>query len=223
MGKTTFVDLTGKRFGLLDVLARVPDPPGYRSRRWKCRCDCGTVKVIFGQAIVRGDTKSCGCQRTPKGELASAFVHGLANTREYAIWSGIITRCTNPNRKCYHLYGGRGITICDRWTNGDGVKSGFECFLADVGPCPSRKHSIDRFPDQDGNYEPTNVRWATMIQQANNRRNTRLVTFRGIEMPLTEAVRISGCPLHYETVWTRIKLCGWPVERALTEALQECK
>lgn len=132
---------------------------------------------------------------------------GYSNTAMYRVWRDIINRCENPNRRFYPIYGGRGITICARW------RHSFQTFVADVGPRPSLKHSIDRI-DNDGNYEPSNVRWATRTEQVNNRRNTRFVEYRGQRMPLTDAVRAAGSVIHREAAWIRIKT-GWPAEQAL--------
>ena len=88
---------------------------------------------------------------------------------EYYSWAGMITRCSNPKQASYKDYGGRGITVCDRWRRGDGERAGFECFLADMGPKPSPAHTLDR-RENDGSYEPTNCRWATRSEQMLNRR-----------------------------------------------------
>lgn len=134
-------------------------------------------------------------------------VHGQCATREYAIWAGMLSRCRNPNRDGYANYGGRGVAVCERWNK-------FESFIADMGPAPSRRHSLDRI-DGDGDYEPGNCRRATTVQQANNRKNTRMVSYRGRLMPLTEAVRLGGCVIHPQAAWRRIEACGWTVEAAI--------
>jgi hypothetical protein len=126
---------------------------------------------------------------------------------EYAIWRGIIARCENQNVKAFAIYGGRGVKICDAW------RRDFSAFLEHVGLRPTPKHSIDRI-DYDGNYEPGNVRWARPEVQANNRRNTRFVVYRGTRMALANAVRAAGSVVHIECAWIRIKT-GWPVEKAL--------
>jgi len=136
------------------------------------------------------------------------FVGGKMSP-EYAAWSGIWSRCTNPNKSDYKNYGGRGISVSDRWKS-------FEQFLVDVGERPSPQHSLDRYPDNDGNYEPGNVRWATRDQQARNKRTNRVVEFRGQEMVLMDAVKLAG--VNYATARQRIE-AGWSVDRALTPVL----
>lgn len=128
-------------------------------------------------------------------------------TPEYRCWAALKNRCLNPNNVMYPYYGGRGISICERWLN-------FDNFLADVGPRPTRKHSIDRYPDNDGNYEPGNVRWATRRQQIENRRSTIFVKFRGKKIPLMEACRI--LKLANNAVWMRIQRGQTPEEAIST-------
>jgi hypothetical protein len=124
---------------------------------------------------------------------------------EYGIWESMLRRCLNPKHKAFKDYGGRGITVCDRWRD-------FSAFYADIGPRPSPRHSLER-KDGNGNYEPTNCRWATKReQQRNTRRNVRL-TFRGETRCLAEWADIMG--LKRELVRGRIRL-GWDAERALT-------
>src|SRR3990167_1123196 len=154
------------------------------NRYWLCRCKCGVEKVIAQSSLLRGKSKSCGCL---SAELASARVrvHGLRFSPEYNIWAGMKARCLNPNNPAYHHYGGRGITICDLWLG----KNGFANFYADMGPRPSADHSLDRFPNNDGNYEKSNCRWATGIDQQKNTRLNRIIEYNGLSMTVTQWAR----------------------------------
>jgi hypothetical protein len=124
----------------------------------------------------------------------------------------MIGRCYNPNDNGFANYGARGIEVCDRWRFGEGSKTGFECFLEDMGRRPSLKHSIDR-TNNDGNYEPTNCRWASSKQQNRNRRDNFLVLVDGRHVTLTEAAE--QCGLKVYTLRRRLVVSGWPLERAL--------
>lgn len=124
------------------------------------------------------------------------------------------TRCHNPNSEDYPNYGGRGIRVCERW------RTDFAAFLADMGPRPSSRHSIDRFPNQDGNYEPGNCRWATAKEQQNNRRNNNFLTHAGLTLTITEWSLRTG--LSRQTILHRLKR-GQSVSRALTEPVNSKK
>jgi hypothetical protein len=152
---TKLIDLTGQRFGRLTVVCRVKNHRNGRAR-WLCRCDCGGERSPQGNHLKHGKISSCGCYRA---ELS--FVHGMTNTPTYQTWGNMIARCTNPKNTGYYLYGGRGISICERWFD-------FNNFFADMGKRPPRK-SLDRI-DNDGNYEPSNCRWATRKEQRRNQR-----------------------------------------------------
>ena len=125
-------------------------------------------------------------------------------------------RCSNPNDRDYARYGAKGITVCERWSTGDGERTGFECFLADMGMPPSRAHSIDRI-DVYGPYSPDNCRWATAREQANNKSNTRHLTIDGVTKPLAEWCREYG--LSRATVYFRLKHMGMTHKEAITTPL----
>jgi hypothetical protein len=205
------IDLTGKTFGRLFVEKRSMQK--MRPPTWECKCVCGNNIVAFGQALRIGHTTSCGCRKRDVLRQ-KATIHGKSDTEEHRIWLGILARCNDKRYLAYKWYGALGVRLCDRWQFGENGKHGFECFLADIGPRPTQKHSIDRI-DPFGNYEPSNCYWATKLQQANNRRNTRRVIYRGKEMALCDAVRAAGSVVHHETAWNRIHRSGWTVSDAI--------
>lgn len=171
------VDRVGERFDHLLVLRRVPSDNW--KAMWLCRCDCGIELAVQSNNLQSGNSKSCGCQKGPR--IARARTKhgegGKGNTsREYRVWRNMISRCENPNVTRYKDWGGRGIKVCDRW------RKSFEAFLEDMGRCPPAM-SIDRYPNNNGNYEPGNCRWATSKEQRANQRPKRT----------SENVRTNSC------------------------------
>ena len=215
-------DLTGRRFGMWEVLAH--RPKGRKCRHWECRCDCGVVKVVSGDNLKAGLSVNCGCQRKIKmlGNTIS-LIHGRRSggrlSPEYTTWNSLKRRCSNLHEKAYKNYGGRGIKVCDRWLRGTKELSAFECFLQDMGPRPSPELSIDRI-NNDGNYEPSNCRWATVMEQANNRRaprrEGRQIVFKGESRNISEWERLLGLPAGL--VCKRVYK-GWTDEEALSTPL----
>lgn len=198
------IDLTGMTFGRLTVIGLHRREPAKRGTKlyWLCRCECGKQTTPRGDQLRCGDSRSCGC--------VANVTHGKRHTREYRIWVGIKHRCFNPNDAHFDRYGGRGITICDEWRNS------FGAFFAYVGECPSPRHTIDRYPNNDGNYEPGNVRWATRVQQNRNVSSNRLIYFRGANRPLAEVAEIIGIPRN--TLGKRLA-AGWSLDRAVSEPI----
>lgn len=190
-----FKNLTGKTFGKLLVLKFVGINRDHRSK-WLCRCECGREVTANSEKLLKYISPSCGCWR-----------HGLSATPEYNAWVQMIRRCTDSSYQCWPRYGGRGISVCERWL------ISVECFVADMGPRPSPKHSLDRI-DNDANYEPENCRWATAREQAGNRRDNRTLTINGVTKVLAELSRESG--IGHMTIIHRLDL-GWPPEQAVFE------
>lgn len=149
-----FLDLTDMTFGELRAARFVS------GRGWLCECSCGGEKTVRGGALTSGNVISCGCRANLS---LHSVTHGMTGQAEYIAWKAMKARCLNPNHKSYAGYGGRGISICKEW------ECSFENFFRDMGFRPSELHSVDRI-DNDGNYEPSNCRWATKAEQTRNRR-----------------------------------------------------
>jgi len=158
-------DLSGQRFGRLAVEAYACTRAGRAV--WLCRCACGASALVRGGDLRSGNTRSCGCfaldtqRAVGRSSAARGTTHGRSRTPQYKAWAGMLQRCSNKNARAYKYYGARGIKACPRWFR-------FENFLADMGERPPGK-TLDRI-NNDGNYEPSNCRWATPKEQQANRR-----------------------------------------------------
>lgn len=196
-----FENLTGRVFGRLTVLnyagCRYPGR-STGGHRWLCECSCGTKKTVDGGPLKSSRQVSCGCYLQERRTK-----HGRCGSPEYVVWQGMTQRCTNPNDSKYADYGGRGITICERWRD-------FANFFADMGERPSPRHTLERKNNNSG-YEPGNCCWATRKQQLRNRRNNHRVTFRGETLCLVEWAERTG--ININTLRKRLR--KWPAERAL--------
>jgi len=194
-------NVAGQKFGSLTAIRRLPLSDKNRHSRWLFMCDCGQELSSLLTNVSTGKTVSCGCY----GRAISTS-HGMCRTLEYSTWASIKERCQNPNSKDYHRYGGAGISLYQEWADS------FSSFYAYVGPKPSLGHSIDRI-NVYGNYEPGNVRWATLSQQARNKRKSRYVIFNGNRVPLKQATDDLGIP--YTTATSRMRRGETP-EQAIT-------
>lgn len=184
--------MAGMRFGQVVALHDV-GRCGSGDRKWLFRCDCGTEFAANGYAVRSGKVTTCPACSAQRSREAS-LRHGMTESAEFKIWTGILTRTTNENASAYPDYGGRGIRVCDRWRNS------FEAFFADMGPRPSPEHSVER-SDNDGHYEPSNCYWATREQQGRNKRNNIRVTIDGVTRTLVEWAEHAG--LSYDTLYQR--------------------
>jgi hypothetical protein len=161
-----FDDLHGQQFGKLTVRVPVAEARRSRSKRWLCQCECGGSKVVRADSLRAGKTTDCGCVKRHRVRLQST-THGKSYSKVYTVWKNMIARCYRPSYIYWENYGGRGIRVCDEWRK-------FEVFYAYVGDPPPGM-TLDRWPNNNGHYEPGNVRWATRSQQMLNTRKSKMV------------------------------------------------
>jgi hypothetical protein len=163
-----------------------------------CICDCGAKGTYRVADMKSGNTSSCGCFRkiVTKQRLT---VHGMTNSRAYSIWTDMKKRCLNKNHRAFHRYGGRGITVCNRW------KDSFEYFLSDMGHPPSDAHEIDRI-DVNGNYQAANCRWTTRSENMRNTSRAVTAMYKGQRMHLKEIAALTGEP--YLRLYYKVKTKG---------------
>lgn len=206
------IDLTGRRFGKLTVVRlsrrvrlNYQRPTVYAL--WECVCDCGQSTECKGEVLRTGALNSCGCLR---GDLFKRK-HGMTESPEYRIWTGMLTRCRNPHSKSFKRYGAVGISVCERWSD-------FTMFLQDMGPRPTQKHSIDRIDGTKG-YAPGNCRWATTKEQCSNQQRNIRVAFNGKTQTLKQWSEELG--IAYGTLQSR-RRAGWTVERLLAAPVGRC-
>lgn len=183
--------LEGQKFGRWTVLERAEKHPKAGSSMWLCRCECGTEKVVSELSLVKGQSKSCGCLHKENITL-----HNMAYSRIYRIWGHMKGRCTNPKHHAWKDYGGRGITICTEWSE-------FEPFYNwAINNGYKENLTIDRI-NVNGNYEPNNCRWTTMVEQNRNRRNNRYITYKNETHCMVEWAEILN--INYKFLKSKIR------------------
>lgn len=189
------LELTGKRYGKLNVLQRVENGKDGRSK-WLCQCDCGNTSVVIGKNLKTGMSTSCGCNHLNK----QFITHNKSNTRLYSIWSNMKSRCLNSKNSAYHNYGLRGINICDEWI------VDFESFYQwSIQNGYSNNLTLDR-KNNDLGYNPANCRWTDYKTQANNTRTNHKVTIDGKVYTLSQLSDFTG--IRQCTLWQRLKNIG---------------
>lgn len=194
------IDLTGRVFGELTVIRFSPEDSGRNYPKWLCRCSCGVVKAFSQGHMIQGKSRSCGC--TQKTQGGHALKHPMWHR-----WHSMIDRCENKGAKNYASYGARGIKVCERWHK-------FPLFLEDMEDSFFTGASLDRI-DNNGNYEPSNVRWATAKQQMKNTSRTVFIETPWGRMTRSEAAQRAGVPLGR---FINRHESGWSVDRLFDPA-----
>ena len=201
-----FQDLTGQTFGKLTVIKRQGVSPNGHTV-WLCKCECGNFTEVNRTNLLNESTKSCGCYA--KEKLCNRnHIHGLVRTPLYTVWANMKERCLNAKSHKYPIYGGRGITVCDEWLHD------FQAFYDwSMANGYEKGLTLDR-KDVNGNYEPSNCRWATVKQQANNTRTNKLITYNGKTQTVSEWADELG--IKYSTLYNRLFTKKWDIKKALT-------
>lgn len=200
--------IKGQEFSRWVFQFEVPKLNGERLK-WRMRCKCGALRDVLASDIKIGKSVSCGCYQKLRASEAN-LSHGMTGSTEHNSWRGAKERCYDTKHILYKRYGGRGIRMCDRWRNS------FEDFLSDMGPKPSPNHQIDRYPNQNGHYEPGNCRWATRKEQCNNKTTNHLLSYKGRTQTMMQWSRELG--INYYTLRSR-KRIGYTDEQAITGSL----
>jgi hypothetical protein len=197
-------DLVGQKFHCLTVI-RNAGKTDHGKTLYFCECDCGGSKTAAATNLITGSVKSCGCQRGRKD------THGMSKTNTYRIYQAMKNRCYNPKNKAYKSYGGREITICDRWLES------FENFYEDMGECP-QGYSIER-KDVDSDYEPNNCEWILINDQGLNKTSNRFITFEGQTKCLSQWAEEKN--ILAATIADRIDKRGWSLDKALNSPVRK--
>lgn len=191
------LDLVGLKFGKLTVLSELKERNPHGKVLFHCKCDCGNEVNVIGTKLKNGWSKSCSClqkETVKKRSKIDNKTHGLSKTSIYNTYYTMINRCINPNSQSYPNYGGRGIKVCDRWLDS------FENFIEDMGEKPSENYSIDRI-NVHGNYEPSNCRWATKIEQENNKTTNVFIEYKSKKYTISELSKLLN--INYHTLRNR--------------------
>ena len=208
----------GDRFGRWTVIEEVEGirySPNTRIRRFLCVCDCGTERVVRYDYLKNGKSKSCGCLLSEINKSRRTYEEGIVNSRLYHIWWSMKQRCYYPKHINYNIYGGKGVTMCQEWL--DDFMTFYNWALANGY---SEELTIDRI-DSNGNYEPSNCRWATYKEQANNTCKATKITYKGITHTINEWADIVG--IKAANLRHRIIIRRWPVEKAFFTPVQKRK
>lgn len=207
-------DIKGRKFNRWTAVKKV----GVNKRGnsvWECVCECGNVRNIERSSLITGNSKSCGCYQKEllrETKIKLNTTHGKSRTKAHTIWKSMKGRCYNPNNKKYPIYGGRGIKVCAKWLNS------FEAFFEDMGE-PPEDLTLDRI-DVNGDYSPENCRWATLVEQANNRRDNVCYTYQGRTLTVAEWAREVGKA--GSTIHSRLRR-GWSFEKSITTPVRRQK
>lgn len=199
--------MVGKVFGRLTVV-ELDSKGTIKAPYFICRCDCGAISSVRRDHLRSGATKSCGCLVKETSREVN-LRHGHCKTKTYSVWAAMLNRCRNENVKEYPRYGGRGVTVCERWHL-------FDNFLADMGVQPQGLQ-LDR-TDNNGNYSPENCKWVSRSENCNNRRDNKLIEHNGVIKTLSQTAREIGMPPH---VLGKRLFRGWDIEKALTQPLRK--
>jgi hypothetical protein len=202
--KYNYDNIIGVRYGKSVVISFAPKKSN-GAFRFLCKCDCGNIFNVLGFLLITG--KKDRCKKCVVSANRNNF--GLTKTKEYISWAKMRERCKEVDTEKSKYYKEKGVSVCDRWNGVDG----FKLFLQDVGYAPSPKHTIDRYPNKNGNYEPSNVRWATHAEQCRNRNSNVVLEYNGQSKTATEWEIEYG--LNRTIILQRIKR-GWTVEAAIT-------
>lgn len=211
MTRGRLTDLAGQKFGRLSAIQRNGTHKS-GDAMWKCLCDCGAEKSVRAIHLRSGKSRSCGCLALEE-KSDRAKTHGLHQAREYRIWAQMKQRCGNPKNRAYPDYGGRGISVCEKWV------SSFEMFYADMGQCPSGM-TLER-RDVDQGYDPGNCKWATRKEQARNKRDNRVVTYMDESLCIQAWAERFG--MNAASLRARIFRLGWDVEKAFMTPTKKTK
>jgi len=196
------LDLIGRKFGRLTVMKR-HEGESTKNSSWLCLCNCGQKRVVTRPNLINNHSKSCGCLSRELTKTRS-ITHGKTYSVAYRRWSDMKTRCKNPDTKGYKNYGGRGISICKEWNK-------FENFYKDMGD-PPKGMTLERINNNKG-YSKENCTWATVQEQANNKRNNVFFACQGKSLTLPQWAR--ECGILHQALFARIKR-GWPLREALS-------